>query len=93
MTTFMRIPTSRFAQLFATSKSCVATVFPSTAITTWYLPTGHRLGLRISKVVIAGPVVAIDWLVLTIYRAWLSRYVQVALSVALSVMPCVSTAA
>ncbi|CAM5470021.1 hypothetical protein [Rhodanobacter lindaniclasticus] len=45
-------------------KSWLATALPSTLMSTLYLPSGHRSGLCTWKVVMAGPSVAIDWLML-----------------------------
>ncbi len=52
------------AQLLPIWKSCLATGLPSSEISTLYLPAGHRSGFCTLNVVMAGPSVAIDWLML-----------------------------
>src|SRR5690606_7750431 len=47
---------------YLTSNSWLATGLPSMVISTLYLPTGQPSGLETWKVVVAGPVGAIDWL-------------------------------
>ncbi len=60
-------------QLFLIAKSCCATGLPSSEISTLYLPSGHRSGFCTLNVVMAGPSVAIDWLMLLTSWPWPSR--------------------
>src|SRR6185437_5177884 len=54
----------RMVQRLPMLKSWLATGLPSIEISTLYLPSGHRSGFCTLNVVMAGPSVATDWLML-----------------------------
>ena len=60
------MPLTGEAQPFLTSKVLLAAGLPSTEMSTLYLPSGHRSGFFMLKVVVLGLSAMIDWLVLTI---------------------------